>query len=119
MAEFAYNNTKNASIGHTSFKLNYKYYFYVSYEKDFNSCSKSKTVKKLSFELRELISVYQQNLHYAQKYLKQAHNKSVKSRSYASGDKVWLNSKHLKIKQNCILEAKFLDLFWVLHRVGK
>ena len=30
-----------------------------------------------------------------------------------------MNSKHLKTKQNCKLEAKFLSFFWVLHPVGK
>ena len=32
MAEFAYNNTKNASIDHTLFKLNYGYHPYISYK---------------------------------------------------------------------------------------
>ena len=31
MAEFAYNNAKNASTGHTPFELNCGYYFQVSY----------------------------------------------------------------------------------------
>ena len=30
-----------------------------------------------------------------------------------------MSSKHLKIKRNRKLEAKFLGLFWVLHPVGK
>ena len=30
-----------------------------------------------------------------------------------------LSSKHLKIRRNCKLEAKFLGLFWVLHPIGK
>ena len=39
--------------------------------------------------------------------------------SYAPGDKVWLSSKNLKTKQNCKLEAKFLDLFQLLYPIGK
>ena len=39
MAKFAYNNTKNASIGHTPFELNCGYHFYVSFEEDTNFCS--------------------------------------------------------------------------------
>ena len=35
----------------------------------------------------------QENLHHAQKFEKRAHDKGIKPRSYASGDKVWLNSK--------------------------
>ena len=34
MAEFAYNNTKNASIGHTPFELNCGYHPCISYEED-------------------------------------------------------------------------------------
>ena len=34
-------------------------------------------------------------------------------------EKVWLNSKYIKTKQNCKLEAKFFGLFRVLHHVGK
>ena len=49
----------------------------------------------------------------------QADNKSTKPRSYAPGDKVWLNSKYIKTKQNRKLEAKFFGLFRVLHPVGK
>ena len=49
----------------------------------------------------------------------QAYNKTVKPQSYALGDKVWLSSKHLKIKQNCKLEAKFFGLFWVLYPISK
>ena len=39
MAEFAYNNAKNASTGFTSFELNYGYYPRVFYEEDLNSYS--------------------------------------------------------------------------------
>ena len=36
MAEFAYNNAKNASTGYTPFKLNCGYYPWVSYKEDLN-----------------------------------------------------------------------------------
>ena len=67
MAEFAYNNAKNASTGFTPFELNCKYHPRVLYEEDLNPRSQSRTVEELSSELRELMTVYQQNLHYAQK----------------------------------------------------
>ena len=44
--------------------------------------------------------VCQENLDHAQKLYKQTYNKNVKPRIYASGDKVWLNSKYIKTKQN-------------------
>lgn len=34
-------------------------------------------------------------------------------------NKVWLNSKYIKTKQNCKLIAKFFYLFWVLYLVSK
>ena len=39
MAEFAYNNAKNASTGHTPFELNCSYYPRMSYKKDVDSYS--------------------------------------------------------------------------------
>ena len=50
ITKLAYNNAKNANTSHTFFKLNYKYYLYISYEEDLNLCSKLKTAKKLSFK---------------------------------------------------------------------
>ena len=44
--------------------------------------------------------VCQKNLYYTQKLQKRAHDKGVNLRSYASGDKIWLNSKYIKTKQN-------------------
>ena len=119
MAEFAYNNAKNASTGFTPFELNCGYHPRVSYKENLNSRSKSKTAEELSSELRNLMAACQQNLHHAQKLQKQAHDKGVKPQSYAPGDKVWLNSKHFKTKRNRKLEAKFLGPFQVLHPVGK
>ena len=51
MIEFVYNNAKNANISYTYFEFNYKYYSYIFYKKDFNSCSKLKIIKKQFFEV--------------------------------------------------------------------
>ena len=64
MAKFAYNNAKNASTGHTPFKLNCGYHSQMSYKNDIDLYSKSKLADKLSVELRELMIVYQENLYY-------------------------------------------------------
>ena len=119
MAEFAYNNAKNASTGDTPFELNCSYHPCVSFEEDTNPRSKSKTAKELSSKLKELMTVCWENLHHAQELQKQAHDKSFKPRSYAPSDKVWLNSKYIKTKRNRKLEAKFFGPFRVLHPVGK
>ena len=119
MLEFTYNNAKNASTGHTPFELNCGYHPWMSYKDNVDPRSKSKSADNLSAELRELMIVCRENLYHAQELQKWAHNKGVKPRSYASGDKVWLNSKYIKIKQNRKLKAKFFGLFQVLHPVEK
>ena len=119
MAEFAYNNAKNASTGHMPFELNCGYHPRVSYKEDFNSHSQFRSADELLAELRELMIVCRKNLHHAQELQKRAHNKGVKLWSYAPGEKVWLNSKYIKTICNQKLETKFLGPFWVLHPVGK
>ena len=78
MVKFAYNNAKNASTGYTFFELNCKYYPCVSYKKDLDLCSKSKTAKKLSSKLQNLMAVCQQNLYHAYELQKQVHDKEIK-----------------------------------------
>ena len=34
MAEFAYNNAKNTTIGYTTYELNYGYHFWMLYKKE-------------------------------------------------------------------------------------
>ena len=119
MAKFAYNNAKNLSTGHTPFELNCGYHPRISFEKDTDPRSRSKSADELSAELRDLMTVCRENLHHAQKLQKRAYNKGVKPRSYAPGEKVWLNSKYIKIKCNRKLEAKFFGPFQVLHPVEK
>ncbi len=55
MAEFAYNNTKNASIDHISFELNYGYHFKILFKEDIDLCLRSYSANKLAEELKELI----------------------------------------------------------------
>ncbi len=63
--------------------------------------------------------VCRKNLQHAQELQKRYHDKHAKPRSYAPGEKVWLNSKYIKTKRNRKLEAKFFGPFRVLHPVGK
>ena len=55
--------------------------------------------------------VCKKNLSHIQKLQKRANNKDFNPRSYAFDDKVWLNSKYIKTKQNQKLKAKFFELF--------
>ena len=64
MAEFVYNNSKNASIGHMSFELNYGYYLCVSFEENTDLCSWLKLLDELLAELPDLMAVCQKNVYY-------------------------------------------------------
>ncbi len=119
MAEFAYNNAKNASTSHTLIELNCGYHPKVSFKEDVNPSSRSHSANELGEELRELMEVCCQNLLHAQELQKRTHDKGVKSRSYAPGEKVWLNSKYITTKRNKKLESKFFGPFRVLHAIGK
>ncbi len=66
MAEFAYNNAKNVSTGHTPFELNYGFHPRASYEKDVDPHSQLKLADKLANKLRELMAVCRKNLQHAQ-----------------------------------------------------
>ena len=63
------------------------------------------------------MTVCRKNLYHAQKLQKQVHGKNVKPKSYAFGDKIELNSKYIKTKQNRKLKAKFFGSFQVLHLI--
>ena len=89
------------------------------YKKNIDPCFKFKSVDELLAELKEPMIVCQKNFYYTQELQKRVYNKDVKFRSYAFNDKVWLNSKYIKTKQNWKLEAKFIKPFQVLHLVDK
>ena len=65
MAEFAYNNTKNATPSHTLFEFNCGYHLKVLFEEHVNLHLKSRFADKLAEKLRELIEICCQNLLYA------------------------------------------------------
>ena len=119
MAKFAYNNSKNASTGHTPFELNCGYHPRMLYKEKVDLRSQSKSAGELSEELRQLMVVYCENLHHAQELQKRAYDKGVEPQSYAPGEKIWLNSKFIKTRRNRKLEAKFFGPFQVLHPVKK
>ena len=119
MAEFVYNNTKNASTGHTPFKLNCGYYLHVLFEKNVDPWSRWMLADELLSELWKLISIYHKNLLHPQEFQKQTYNKDIKPKSYALGNKIWLNNKYIKTKQNWKLEAKFFGPFQVLNSMKK
>ena len=66
MAEFAYNNSKNASMGHTLLELNCGYHPRILFEDKYDARSRSSLAKRLAMELRKLINVCRQNFLHAQ-----------------------------------------------------
>ena len=82
IAEFAYNNTKNASTCHNLFEFNCGYYPQVSFKEDIYPHSRSHSANKRAKELKKLIEVCYQNLFHTQKLQKNAHDKGIKSCSY-------------------------------------
>ena len=81
IAEFAYNNAKNASTGHILFELNYAYHLRISFEENIDPRLRSYSANKLAEELKELMEVCCQNLLYVQELQKKALDKGVKTRS--------------------------------------
>ncbi len=65
MAEFAYNNAKNASTSHILFELNCGYHLKVSFKEDVDLRSRTRSANEPVKEMRELIEVGCQNLLYA------------------------------------------------------
>ena len=96
MTKFAYNNAKNPSFGYMHFELNFKHNFQMFYKEDIKLCSQSKFINKLLVKLRKLMIVYRNNVYHAQNFQKQAYNKGIKPKNYASGNNVWLNRKYIK-----------------------
>ena len=59
IAEFAYNNAKNASTSYIPFELNCGYHPCVFYKENINPHSKLRTVEESSSELRALMTICQ------------------------------------------------------------
>ena len=117
MVKFTYNNTKNISTSHTPFELNCGYHSRMFYKDNIDLYFRLKTAEKLLSELQKLMSICCKNFHYAQELQKRVYNKNTKPISYVLNDKVCLNSKYIKTKQNRKLEAKFFGFFRVLHLI--
>ena len=111
MAEFAYNNAKNASIGYRFFELNCRYHLYVSYKEDVDPCPRLKAANKLTKKLRNLMATCWKNLQHDQKPQKQSQNMRTKPKSYSPGKKIWLNSNILKSNTIKSWKQSFLGLF--------
>lgn len=93
MVEFAYNNAENTIISHIFSELNCSYHPHVFLENVINSRLRSHLTNKQVEKLGKLILICQQNLLQTQELQQQAHDKGVKSQSYASEKKTRLHRK--------------------------
>ena len=62
MVEFAYNNTKNVSMGYMYFILHCRYHPDVLFKENVNLYSRFKTDNELTEELKNPIAIYRNNL---------------------------------------------------------
>ena len=119
MAEFAYNNSWQASIMIRLFEALLTYHPQMSYKDNRDPQSKSRDVDKNATTLRDLIKKLKVNLTESQELQTLYYNKHVKECTYRLGESVWLNAKHIKTKQNPKLEHKYLGPYEVVEAVGK
>lgn len=85
MVKFVYNNAKNISTSDIPFNFNNDYHFCVFFEDKIDPHLKFHSVNKLVKEPRDLMSIFEQNLLYAQELWKQAYDKCFKPHSYILG----------------------------------
>ena len=98
MAKFAYNNTKNASIAHTSLELNCRYHSHMLFEEDIDLWFRLMLAGELLSKLYKLMIFCCKNLFCTQEFQNQAHNKTIQPQSYALNNKVLLNNKYIKTR---------------------
>lgn len=82
MAEFLYNNVKNANINYICIELLIVIIFYFLFKDRINSYLKSHSVTKQTIKYKQLILIYQSNRFYFQKYAKQTPDEKAKPCSY-------------------------------------
>lgn len=105
MAEFAYNNMKNISMDHISFKLNCGFHPKVFLGGKCQSLLPIKIDRQAGKWAQRADDYLQTKPLIYTRALRQYYNNHAKPWNYASGKKVWLNNKYIKSKQNCKLKT--------------
>ena len=91
--------------------LNWGYNPRVSFKENVDPRLRYYSANKQANELRKLIEIDCQDLLHIQELQNRTQDKGIKSRSYALGKKVWLNSKYIRTKQQKKLKKKFFEPF--------
>ena len=97
MAEFAYNNSWQATTMISPFDALLGYHLRISYKDNLDPRSKSWSADENLATLRELMKELKVNLIELQELQTLYHNKHVKEGTYWPGESVWLSAKHIKI----------------------
>lgn len=119
MAEFAYNNSRQASTMMSPFEALLGYHPRTSYEDNRDPRSKSRTADENAAALRDSIKELKVNLTESQELQTIYHNKHVKERRYRHRESVCLSGKHITTKRNPKLEHKYLGPFEILEAVER
>ena len=118
MAEFAYNNSKNASTGLSPFEVMTGYSPRMTFEEPSDPRAKSVSAKAHAKHLDSLMEVCKEALLAAQKHQKTFADKHSKPIQFAVGDYVWLRGKNIRTKRNRKLEWKAFGPFEILKKHG-
>ena len=118
MAEFAYNNSVNASTRISPFEVMLGYSPRMTFEEPVDPRAKSVSAQQHARHLSNLMSVLRENLMEAQRYQKQYADKHSKPMQFAVGDFVWLRGKNIWTKRNRKLEWKQFGPFEVVDKLG-
>lgn len=82
-------------MAHTCFDINCGYHLKISYKKNVDPYSKSRSLDKVATVIHKLIFVYKDNLQYIQKPQKRFYDQDAKQQSDAPSLKVWPNMKSI------------------------
>ena len=118
MAEFAYNNSKNASTGLSPFEVMTGYSPRMTFEEPSDPRAKSVSAKAHARHLDNLMEVCNEALLAAQQHQKTFVDKHSKPIQFAVGDYVWLRGKNIRTKRNRKLEWKAFGPFEILKKHG-
>ena len=117
MAEFAYNNSGQASTMMSPSKALLGYHPRMSYEDNRDLRSKSRAVDENAAPLRDLMKELKVNLTESPELQTLYHNKHVKERSYRPGESIRLSTKNIKTKRNPKLDHRYLGPFEIVEAV--
>ena len=120
LAEFAYNNSKQASTGYTPFYLNYGYHPRTPSTPKPSPSERNPTAVEIAQTIDQAVKQAKQLLHAAQQAQQTQANRSRRDLSFQVGQQVLLSTKNIKLKTPGTqkLLPKYVGPFKVLAKAG-